>query len=117
MSGLTREQFEREGLTVHRIYGTEVFEVNQNLQKLAAGFARKATLNDSDDAIAYRANYASSSIYAAGAAGPAVYECDVATSDVSVPLHIRPAQRPNVTFRSTTPAPYSAVLLETTPHL
>jgi len=64
------------------IYGTEVFEVNQALQKIAAGFARKATLNDSDDAIAYRALYASSDLYAAGAAGPAVYECDVATSDV-----------------------------------
>lgn len=66
------------------IYGTEVFEVNQNLQKMAAAFARKATLNDSDDAIAYRALYAPDAIYAAGAApnGPQVYECDVATSDV-----------------------------------
>ncbi|GAB7349430.1 hypothetical protein MBLNU459_g8539t3 [Dothideomycetes sp. NU459] len=64
------------------IYGTEVFEVNQNLQKIAANFARNATLNDSDAAIAYRANYAASAAFAAGAAGPAVYECDVATSDV-----------------------------------
>lgn len=64
------------------IYGTEVFEVNQDLQKLAAGFARRATLNDSDAAIAYRAQYAASPAYAAGAAPPAVYECDVATSDV-----------------------------------
>jgi len=67
------------------IYGTEVFEVNQNLQKMAAAFARKATLNDSADAVAYRALYNSSSLYAAGAAPPAVYECDVATSDVSPP--------------------------------
>lgn len=68
------------------IYGTEVFEVNQNLQKLAASFARKASLNDSADAIAYRANYASApnNQYAAGAAptGPSVVECDTATSDV-----------------------------------
>jgi len=64
------------------VYGTEVFEVNQALQKIAAGFAKKATLNDSDDAIAYRALYAGSELYAAGAAAPAVYECDVATSDV-----------------------------------
>ncbi|TKA83017.1 hypothetical protein B0A55_00828 [Friedmanniomyces simplex] len=64
------------------IYGTEVFEFNQNLQKMAATFARKATLNDSDDAMVYRANYAASSAYAAGAAGPSVVECDVATSDV-----------------------------------
>ncbi|EME87769.1 uncharacterized protein MYCFIDRAFT_126171 [Pseudocercospora fijiensis CIRAD86] len=64
------------------IYGTEVFEVNQNLQKIAAAFSRKATLNDSDAAIAYRANYAASPAYAAGAAPPCVVECDVATSDV-----------------------------------
>lgn len=65
-----------------RIYGTEVFEVNVALQKMAADFARKATLNDSDAAIAYRALYADSPLYAAGSKGPAVYECDVATSDV-----------------------------------
>jgi len=64
------------------IYGTEVFEVNQNLQKIAAAFARTATLNDSDAAMTYRANYAASAAYAAGAARPSVVECDVATSDV-----------------------------------
>ncbi|TKA77070.1 hypothetical protein B0A49_03431 [Cryomyces minteri] len=64
------------------IYGTEVFEVNQALQHLATGFARNATLNDSSAAITYRANYASTSAYAAGAAAPSVVECDVATSDV-----------------------------------
>lgn len=64
------------------IYGTEVFELNQNLQKIAAGFARKAALNDSDDAIAYRAQYAASKAYTIGAAPPTIVECDVATSDV-----------------------------------
>lgn len=64
------------------IYGTEVFEVNQNLQKLAASFARNATLNDSADAVAYRAMYASTDLYAAGTKAPSVVECDVATSDV-----------------------------------
>lgn len=64
------------------IYGTEVLEVNQNLQKIAAGFARHAVLNDSDTAIAYRAQYATHPAYAAGAAPPCVVECDVATSDV-----------------------------------
>ncbi|KAK4507027.1 hypothetical protein PRZ48_000761 [Zasmidium cellare] len=64
------------------IYGTEVFEVNQNLQKIAANFARKATLNDSADAVAYRALYNASSAYAAGTKAPSVIECDVATSDV-----------------------------------
>ncbi|OOF92865.1 hypothetical protein ASPCADRAFT_399127 [Aspergillus carbonarius ITEM 5010] len=65
------------------VYGTEVFEVNDNLRKLAVAFARNATLADSDDAKAYRANYATADgIYAAGAAAPSVVECDVATSDV-----------------------------------
>ncbi|QIX01979.1 hypothetical protein AMS68_007496 [Peltaster fructicola] len=64
------------------IYGTEVFEVNQNLQKIAANLARQATLNDSDAAVAYRAKYAANPLYAAGAKAPSVVECDVATSDV-----------------------------------
>ncbi|CZT16051.1 related to purine nucleoside permease [Ramularia collo-cygni] len=64
------------------IYGTEVYELNQDLQHLAAKFARRATLNDSDTAIAYRSQYASSPAYAPGAAPPKVVECDVATSDV-----------------------------------
>ncbi|KAF2646510.1 purine nucleoside permease [Massarina eburnea CBS 473.64] len=67
------------------IYGTEVFEVNNELRHIAANFARKATLNDSAEAIAYRALYATNEtgggIYAAGAAPPTVVECDVATSD------------------------------------
>ncbi|KAH9820429.1 purine nucleoside permease-like [Teratosphaeria destructans] len=64
------------------IYGTEVFEVNQNLQHMAAAFARNATLNDSSAAVAYRANYAKYSQFAAGGQPPSVVECDVATSDV-----------------------------------
>lgn len=59
-----------------------MFEVNQNLQHIAASFARHAKLNDSDAAVAYRAHYASSPAYAAGAKPPSVIECDVATSDV-----------------------------------
>jgi purine nucleoside permease len=64
------------------IYGTEVFEVNQNLQKLAASFARNASLNDSSAAVTYRAKYASSDLYTAATKAPSVIECDVATSDV-----------------------------------
>ncbi|KAM0703272.1 hypothetical protein Q7P35_009210 [Cladosporium inversicolor] len=64
------------------IYGTEVFEVNQNLQKLAASFARNARLNDSAAAVTYRAKYATSDLYTAGTKAPSVIECDVATSDV-----------------------------------
>lgn len=64
------------------IYGTEVFEFNQNLQHWAATMAKQAKLADSHAAKVYRANYAASPLYAAGAAPPAVYECDVACSDV-----------------------------------
>jgi purine nucleoside permease len=65
------------------IYGTEVFEVNDALRKLAVNFARTATLNDSAEAIAYRALYTSpTGIYEAGTRPPSVVECDVATSDV-----------------------------------
>ena len=65
------------------IYGTEVFEVNDALKKLAVGFARTATLNDSAEAVAYRAMYASTDgLYTAGTQAPSVIECDVATSDV-----------------------------------
>jgi purine nucleoside permease len=64
------------------IYGTEVFEVNTALRSLAVKFAKTAKLNDSSDAMAYRANYAANPAYAAGAQPPSVKECDVATSDV-----------------------------------
>ena len=49
---------------------------------MTAKMARKAKLADSPAAKAYRAHYGVSPAYAAGAAPPAVYECDVATSDV-----------------------------------
>ena len=39
-------------------------------------------MNDSSDAIAYRANYASTSAYLAGSEKPSVVGCDAATSDV-----------------------------------
>lgn len=68
------------------IYGTEVFEVNEALRDIAVGFAKTATLNDSSDAIAYRAQYApagdNSSIYAAATKAPGIITCDTATSDV-----------------------------------
>jgi purine nucleoside permease len=64
------------------VYGTEVFELNQALQEMAIDFAKTATLNDSAEAVVYRANYATDEIYAAGAEPPSVVACDVATSDV-----------------------------------
>ncbi|PQE21952.1 purine nucleoside permease protein [Rutstroemia sp. NJR-2017a WRK4] len=64
------------------IYGTEVFEVNEDLKQLAMAFARNATLNDTADAIAYRALYGENAAYALGAQPPGVVACDTATSDV-----------------------------------
>jgi purine nucleoside permease len=66
------------------IYGTEVFEVNNDLRSLAVSFARTAKLSDSAAAQAYRANYVTPTnrAYEAAAAPPSVVECDVATSDV-----------------------------------
>lgn len=45
-------------------------------------FAKQATLNDSAEAVAYRANYLKSSAYIAGAGVPEIVATDVATSDV-----------------------------------
>ncbi|KAG9018011.1 hypothetical protein FRB90_012679, partial [Tulasnella sp. 427] len=60
------------------IYGTEVFELNDALRKEVVQFAKSAKLNDSDAAVAYRANYPQE----AARASPSVVECDTATSDV-----------------------------------
>lgn len=62
------------------IYGTEVFEVNADLQAIAVELASTAKLNDSDGAVAYRANYAGSK-YSLAAELPSVVACDAATSD------------------------------------
>lgn len=65
------------------IYGTEVFEVNDELRKIAVGFARHANLSDSAAAQAYRSHYATpSGKYKAATLPPTIVECDVATSDV-----------------------------------
>ncbi|CAN8101598.1 unnamed protein product [Discula destructiva] len=64
-------------------YGTEVFEVNDDLRQLAFNFASKANLSDSTTAAAYRARYAANGeIYTAGTQPPSVVLCDGATSDV-----------------------------------
>ncbi|KAH8652258.1 purine nucleoside permease [Xylariales sp. PMI_506] len=63
-------------------YGTEVMEVNEALRDLAFSFASNANLSDATAAAEYRAKYASSDLYAAGAAAPGVVKCDTATSDV-----------------------------------
>ena len=67
------------------IYGTEVFEVNADLQAIAAEFARQATLADSKTSQEYRTLYGragTNGAYVAGTNPPSVVECDVASSDV-----------------------------------
>lgn len=64
-------------------YGTEVFEVNDDLRQLAYEFASKANLSDNAEAAAYRARYAAAGEqYTAGTEVPSVVLCDAATSDV-----------------------------------
>lgn len=64
------------------LYGTEVFELNEDLRQVAIKLAKTGTLADDAQSQAYRAHYANGSSFAAGAAGPSVVACDTATSDV-----------------------------------
>lgn len=64
------------------IYGTEVFEVNEPLRRIAMSFAQDAILNDTADAQSYRALYGATEAFAIGAQPPSVVACDTATSDV-----------------------------------
>lgn len=66
------------GLAATEIYGTEVFELNTNLLARVMNITSGLSLNDSSEAIAYRANYD----YAPANLPPTVVQCDVATSDV-----------------------------------
>lgn len=65
-----------------RIYGTEVFEVNEALRDIAISFASTASLNDTEASQAYRALYDESPGYKAASEPPSVLACDVTTSDV-----------------------------------
>ncbi|APA12477.1 hypothetical protein sscle_09g072470 [Sclerotinia sclerotiorum 1980 UF-70] len=67
---------------VVEIYGTEVFEVNEALRQIAMSFARTAILNDTADAMSYRALYGATEAFALGGQAPSVVACDTATSDV-----------------------------------
>lgn len=64
------------------LYGTEVFELNEDLRQAAIKLAKTGTLADDAQSQAYRAHYANGSSFAAGAAVPSVVACDTATSDV-----------------------------------
>ena len=61
------------------IYGTEVFELNENLKDRAVQLASKANLSDNDLAKTYRAQYPHTE---AASLAPAVFSGDTATSDV-----------------------------------
>ncbi|KAI0713423.1 purine nucleoside permease [Earliella scabrosa] len=63
------------------LYGTEVFEVNEDLRQIAIQIAKKAKLFDDAPSQQYRANYATDSVFAPGAAPPSVVACDTATAD------------------------------------
>lgn len=60
------------------IYGTEVFELNDNLKKRFVYIAGLQTLSDTAKAQAYRATYG----YAPANQPPSVVECDSGTSNV-----------------------------------
>ncbi|TBU38217.1 purine nucleoside permease [Dichomitus squalens] len=64
------------------VYGTEAFELNDALRQRAVTFAKRAMLNDSASAQAYRALYAGVPEHAAALQAPSVVACDTATSDV-----------------------------------
>ncbi|KAI9060792.1 purine nucleoside permease [Trametes sanguinea] len=64
------------------LYGTEVFEVNEDLRQIAIEMAKTGKLADDSPSRQYRANYASNPAFAAGAAPPSVIACDTATADV-----------------------------------
>ncbi|KAI5362321.1 Putative purine nucleoside permease [Septoria linicola] len=59
------------------IYGTEVFELNNNLKLRAVELARRATLNDTQAAQIYRSKYG----YSPAQDPPTVVECDSGTSN------------------------------------
>ncbi|KAK1925972.1 purine nucleoside permease [Papiliotrema laurentii] len=66
------------GKRAGNIYGTEVFELNTNLRDQVRGYLDGVTLNDTEAAAAFRANYD----YAPANQPPQVFYGDVATSDV-----------------------------------
>ncbi|KAF2171728.1 hypothetical protein M409DRAFT_17964 [Zasmidium cellare ATCC 36951] len=59
------------------IYGTEAFELNDNLKKRAVALAKRATLNDTSAAQTYRSKYP----YGPANLPPTVVACDTGTSN------------------------------------
>lgn len=64
-------------------YGTEVFELNDNLRHLAYKFASRGKLQDANGPQQYRARYlATGNTYKQATQPPTVLKCDTATSEV-----------------------------------
>ncbi|KAL2841771.1 purine nucleoside permease [Aspergillus pseudodeflectus] len=90
----------RPGVFPKTVYGTEVFELDARLVDVAAGFARNASLADSDAARQYRRNYLTAdNRYHAATQPPGIVQCDTSTSDVYFAGHILTS-----TFANTTKA-------------
>lgn len=72
------------------IYGTEVFELNNNLRTRAKEFAQRATLIDSAAAEAFRSRYTSPSdnVFALATDPPSVMEGDVISANVFFHGHL-----------------------------
>ena len=66
------------------IYGSEVFELNDDLRQVAISFARTVSLEDSADAAKNRALYSDSpgDVYHAATLDPSIVEGDVTTGNV-----------------------------------
>ncbi|KAL3440075.1 purine nucleoside permease-domain-containing protein [Aspergillus insuetus] len=88
----------RPGVFPKTVYGTEVFELDARLVDIAAGFARNASLADSDAARVYRRNYImADSRYRAATRPPGIVQCDTRTSDVYFSGHILTSTFANTT--------------------
>ncbi|KAE8442042.1 hypothetical protein EG329_003899 [Mollisiaceae sp. DMI_Dod_QoI] len=72
------------------IYGTEVFELNNNLRQVAKGFAQRATLSDSEAAQAFRSRYSGSTdnSFEAATNPPSIMEGDVLSANVFFHGHL-----------------------------
>ncbi|KAK3358229.1 purine nucleoside permease [Lasiosphaeria hispida] len=67
-----------------QLYGTELFALNDELRKVAQGFAEEATLTDAASAVAYRSLYAAApgDMFKAATLPPSVVSGDVASANV-----------------------------------
>jgi purine nucleoside permease len=72
------------------IYGTEVYELNSHLRRVASGYGRKASLEDSEAVRKYCIRYCNvaDNTFKAATAMPSVIEADVSSSNVFFHGHL-----------------------------